>query len=25
MSQANLEIARRFGECWERSDWDTLE
>jgi len=25
MSQANVEIARRFGECWERSDWDTLE
>lgn len=24
MSQANLEIVRRFAECWERSDWDAM-
>jgi ketosteroid isomerase-like protein len=22
MSQENVEIVRRFGECWERMDWD---
>ena len=24
MSQENLEIVRRFGECWERLDWDGM-
>ncbi len=24
MSQENLEIARRFGACWEQQDWDGM-
>ena len=24
MSQENVEIARRFGACWERQDWDGM-
>jgi len=24
MANENVEIARRFGKCWERSDWDGM-
>jgi ketosteroid isomerase-like protein len=24
MSQENMEIVRRFSECWERRDWDAM-
>src|SRR3954451_18861776 len=24
MSQLNVEIVRRFSECWERGDWDGM-
>jgi ketosteroid isomerase-like protein len=24
MSQENVEIVRRFAECWERSDWEGM-
>jgi ketosteroid isomerase-like protein len=24
MSQENVEIVRRFSECWERRDWDAM-
>lgn len=25
MSEENVEIVRRFAECWERSDWDGMK
>ena len=24
MSAENLEVARRFADCWQRSDWDAM-
>jgi ketosteroid isomerase-like protein len=24
MSEENVELARRFAECWQRSDWDAM-
>jgi len=25
MSEENVEIVRRFAECWERGDWDGMK